>query len=102
MAKLKIDFSHYYCSEYEGIKYYMNERKCEVGDLACVLIDSVVVPLRIIHIICRSDNPQYYDALSKDVLLKGKTEYKADYSAEFITDNDCYLVWFNEEGGINK
>ena len=37
---------------------------------------------------------EYYDDLDEDVLIDGETEYGADTSAEFITDNDCYLVWF--------
>lgn len=98
MVKLKIDFSQYCCSEYEGIKYYLNERKCDSGDLACVtFLGARTIPLRIVHIICRSKDPEYYDSLSEKTLIKGEFEYKANYSAEFITDNDCYLVWFNEE-----
>lgn len=29
-----------------------------------------------------------------DVLIDGEDKYDADTSAEFITDCDCYLVWF--------
>ena len=29
-----------------------------------------------------------------DILIDGEQEYNADASAEFITNNDCYLVWF--------
>ena len=40
------------------------------------------------------DNIEYYDSLDENVLLDGEDKYSADTSAEFITDNDCYLVWF--------
>lgn len=35
------------------------------------------------------------DTDSEDVLIDGESEYDADTSAEFITDNDSYLVWFD-------
>ena len=52
--------------------------------------------MKILNIIRRSDDPKKYDKLreNEDVLLDGEDEYNADTSAEFITDNDCYLVWF--------
>lgn len=52
--------------------------------------------MEIIHIIKRTDDVESYDSLMEndEVLLDGETEYNADTSAEFITDNDCYLVWF--------
>lgn len=31
---------------------------------------------------------------NENILTDGEEEYKADTSAKFITDNDCYLVWF--------
>ena len=39
---------------------------------------------------------------NEDVLLEGEDKYEADTSAEFITDNDCYLVWFNYIEGENN
>jgi hypothetical protein len=42
------------------------------------------------------DDPILYDYLveNEDVLLDGEDKFNADTSAEFIMDNDCYLVWF--------
>ena len=42
------------------------------------------------------DNIELYDSQleDEDILLDGEEEYNADTSAEFITDHDCYLVWF--------
>lgn len=52
--------------------------------------------MKIIHVIKRSNNFNEYDKLleNDDVLLDGEDDYDADTSAEFITDNDCYLIWF--------
>ena len=80
----------------EQLDYYFNERICNPGDTAYVYShsDKIYTKLEIIHVISRSDNIEYYDNLSEDVLVDGEDKYKADTSAEFITDNDCYLVWF--------
>ena len=55
-----------------------------------------VEAMKIIHVIKRSNNFNEYDKLleNDDVLLDGEDDYDADTSAEFITDNDCYLIWF--------
>ena len=50
--------------------------------------------MKIIKVVCHSNDPQYYNSLTDDILLKKEILYKADTSAEFITDKDSYLVWF--------
>ena len=80
----------------EQLDYYINERKCNIGDKAYLYSheEDNVTEMEIVKIISRSDDIKYYDNLDEDVLLDGENEYNADTSAEFITDNDCYLVWF--------
>lgn len=82
----------------EQLDYYINERKAGVGDIAYLYSneESKWSKMKILNIICRSDDPKKYHNLreNEDVLLDGEDEYGADTSAEFITDNDCYLVWF--------
>ena len=50
--------------------------------------------LEILKIVIRSDDVESYDGLSEKILLDMESRYNADCSAEFITDNDCCLVWF--------
>lgn len=96
------DLKNWTLSEYnedteDQLDYYINERKCDVGDKAYLYSheDKEFTEMEIIHIICRSDDTFVYDKLLQtEVLLDGEDVYKADTSAEFITDNDCYLVWF--------
>ena len=95
------DLKNWELSEYnedteDQLDYYINERKCDVGDKAYLYSheDDELIEMKIIKIICRSDDEDYYDGLDEDVLIDGETEYNADTSAEFITDNDCYLIWF--------
>lgn len=94
--------SAYNEGEEDQLDYYINERKCSVGDTAYLYdyADEDLTKMEIIHIICRSDDPDSYDELieDEDVLLDGEDEYDASTSAEFITDNDCYLVWFKYVG----
>ena len=80
----------------EQLDYYINERKCNVGDKAYLYnhADDKLIEMEIINIFIRSDDMEDYDELGEDVLLDGEDEFDADTSAEFITDNDCYLVWF--------
>lgn len=81
----------------DQLDYYINERQCDVGDKAYLYSheDNELTEMKIIHIISRTDNEELYDnLLNDDVLLDGEDKYDADTSAEFITDNDCYLVWF--------
>ena len=86
-------------SNYDELDYYINEYKCNVGDKAYMYSyeEEELQEIEIVHVICWSDNPDYYDELleNEDVLLDGECEYNADTSAEFITDDDSYMVWFN-------
>ena len=56
-----------------------------------------VVTLIVQRAIFQSEDFDAYDSLPEDVLLKGEEELGSDASAEFITDEDCFLVWFREE-----
>lgn len=82
----------------DQLDYYINENKCAVGDKAYLYshAEEKITELEIVHVISRTENMKHYDELLKndDVLIDGEEEYKADTSAEFITDNDCYLIWF--------
>lgn len=82
----------------EQLDYYIDERNCNIGDIAYLYSheDKEAIKMKIIKIICRSDNVDYYDRLisDNDVLLNGEDKYHADTSAEFVTDKDSYLVWF--------
>lgn len=83
----------------DQLVYYIRENACEIGDKAYIYIceDDELCELEIVHIISRKDNFDLYDELIEDddVLINGEEEYNADTSAEFITDDNCYLVWFN-------
>lgn len=53
--------------------------------------------MSIIHIITNKAIPiNMYDRLieNDDVLINGEEKYNADTSAEFITDDECMLIWF--------
>lgn len=82
----------------EELDYYLCETKCEVGDKAYLYSheDGKITEMEIVHIIsCSNDKEKYTKLLEDDdVLIDGEDEYNADTSAEFITDDDCYLVWF--------
>lgn len=82
----------------DQMDYYINERMCEIGDKAYLYdhAENELIEMEIIHIIRWTDDAKYYNKLleNEDVLLEGEDEYEADTSAEFITDNDSYLVWF--------
>lgn len=80
----------------EQLDYYINERKCDVGDKAYLYSheNEKLTEMEIVYIIARSDDLNYYDSLDEASLIIGEEKYNADTSAEFITDNDCYLVWF--------
>lgn len=95
------EISEYNENTENQLDYYINERKCEAGDLAYLYSHETNewTEMEIVRTTRRSDNPGHYDDLPEDVLLNGESEYNADTSAEFITDNDCYLVWFRY---INK
>lgn len=92
-----MDMSNICSSQYYGLAYYIDERRCNVGDKVYVKREdrsTDPIEMEIVHITRRSDNIQLYDELGIDVLLLGEEEYDADTSAEFITDKDSYLVWF--------
>lgn len=80
----------------DQLDYYVNEKECNAGNKAYLYshAEDEITEMEIIKTIFRSDNIEYYDSLDEDVLLDGEDKYSADTSAEFITDNDCYLVWF--------
>lgn len=80
----------------DQLDYYINVRKCDVGDKAYLYnhADDDLVEMEVVHIIAWSDDDEYYDNLGEDVLIDGENEYGADTSAEFITDDDSYLIWF--------
>lgn len=95
------DLEQMECSSYDEGKsdehtFYMNERKCEIGNVG-YLYDKAgdrFYKLKIVKTICRSDNAERYDNYSSDILVDNEDTYGADTSAEFITEHDCYLVWF--------
>lgn len=78
------------------LDYYIKEPPT-IGDFAWLYAKEydTVQKMRIKQVICRSDDVEAYDANSEDILIDGESEYDADTSAEFITDNDSYLVWFD-------
>ena len=82
----------------EQLDYYINEHQCSVGDKAYLYSheNGRFTEMEIKHIISRMEDIESYEELLKneDVLVDGEDSYMADTSAEFITDNDCYLVWF--------
>lgn len=82
----------------DQLDYYINEMHCDIGDKAYLYShdDKTLTEMEIVHIIARSDDREFYDNLDENVLYENEREiaYNADTSAEFITDNDCYLVWF--------
>jgi len=82
----------------EQLDYYIRENACEVGDTAFLYKheDDSLTEMVIIHIITRSKDATRYDKLveDEDVLLSGEEFHNADTSAELISDNDSYLIWF--------
>ena len=80
----------------EQIDYYMNEYCCHAGNTAYLYLHETqeLIKMEIIHMIQRSNDCAYYDGLCDTVLTDVETSLNADTSAEFITDNDSYLVWF--------
>lgn len=78
------------------LDYYIKEPPA-IGDIAWLYAKEydTVQKMRIKQVIRRSDDVEAYDANSENILIDGESEYDADTSAEFITDNDSYLVWFD-------
>lgn len=79
------------------LDYYIKEEPPVIGDTAWLYAKEydTIQEMQIKQVICRSDDVEAYDANSEDVLIDGESEYDADTSAEFITNNDSYLVWFD-------
>lgn len=94
----KYSLSSYNENTKDQLDYYLDESACEKGDTAYLYSHEKdeLRQLKIVKIIRRSNDPDMYDHLveSGDVLLDGEDKYGADTGAEFVTDNDCYLVWF--------
>lgn len=90
----------------EQMDYYINENSCKKGDAAYLYLheENKIQKMEIVKIISRSCDPYVYDKLleNEDILLDGEDKYNADTSAEFITDNDCYLVWFKYVTAIDE
>lgn len=82
----------------DQLDYYIKPHHSAVGDKAYLYNheEEELTEMEIIYIIRRMDDPALYDYLveDEDVLLDGEGRLNADTSAEFIMDNDCYLVWF--------
>lgn len=82
----------------EQLNYYLDEANCKVGEKAYLYSyeDQAITKMTILHVISRNDDPKTYDKLIQDddCLIDGEDAYEADTSAEFITDTNCYLVWF--------
>ena len=86
-------------NENDSLTYYINENHCDKGDIAYMYDaeDQRLDKLKIHKIISRADDLFIYDQLleNDDILLDGEEFYEAETSAEFITDDTCYLVWFD-------
>jgi hypothetical protein len=83
----------------DEIIYYIDKKACESGDIAYMYYKNsdTLYKMKIIHAICSYKNDLYNELIKdEDVLIKGEEKYKADTSAEFITDTKNYLVWFRE------
>lgn len=80
----------------EELNYYVKEKDIEIGKTAYLYRheDDSLMQMTILAVKKRSDDFEAYDELEEEALIDGEDEYDADTSAEFITDNDCYLVWF--------
>lgn len=80
----------------EQLDYYIDLANCKVGDKAYLYRheEDELIEMEIVYIIWCYDDEEYYYGLGDDVLTEGEDEYKADTSAEFITDDDNCLVWF--------
>jgi len=83
----------------DEIIYYIDKKAYESGDIAYMYYKNsdTLYKMKIIHVICSYKNDLYNELIKdEDVLIKGEEKYKADTSAEFITDTKNYLVWFRE------
>ena len=95
-----LDETHERSSYNEGtndqLDYYIEKDNFTAGATAYLYSHSErkLTKMNIVKTICRSDDISFYDGLNNDVLLLGEVRYNADTSAEFITDTNCYLIWF--------
>lgn len=82
----------------DELTYYIDCKKHNIGDIAYLYskADDTLTEMEIIHIVCNLDDMDYYNELlqSDDILIDGESFFNADTSAEFISDDACYLVWF--------
>lgn len=99
----KEELKNWILSEYnenteDQLDYYINGMKCQVGDKAYLYdhAENELIEMEITYIVHRKHDLPYYDELIQDddVLIKNEDVYGADTAAEFITDDDCCLVWF--------
>ena len=98
----KMELKNWVCTSYNEhtdaqFDFYINERQCDVGDTAYMYCheDDSLIEMTIAHTISRMSDIDLYDnLLVEDVLINGEQMLCADASAEFITNNDCYLIWF--------
>jgi len=105
MTKDQLDESWIISSYNENTKYqldyYINPNDFHVGSIGYLYKHeyNFMQKMEIVNIIRRSDNMQYYDEIvgddSIDILVDGEQTLRADTAAEFITNDDSYLVWFN-------
>lgn len=81
----------------EEMIYYVADN-CKAGDLAYLYMpgQDELSQLRILKTLRRSEDIEYYDSLPEDILIDGEDKFGADTSAEFIYDDDCILVWFED------
>lgn len=84
----------------EQIDYHIYLSHCNPGDAAYRYSyeEDEIYDTKILSIIRRSDFTELYDTLTgvETVLVNFEDILQADCSAEFITDDDCYMVWFKD------
>lgn len=80
--------------------FYVKQGNVAFGDTGYVKRDGEIHKLKILNCVKRSDNPRKYDNLSEDVLLTMETNCNADTSCEFISNDNCYLIAFKDEGVV--
>lgn len=98
------NYKKFFRSDYnEGtedeLSYYIDIQKHKIGDTGYLYLhqDKSITKMSIVHIITNKTIPiNMYDRLieNDDVLINGEEKYNADTSAEFITDDECMLIWF--------
>lgn len=98
------NYKKFFRSDYnEGtedeLSYYIDIQKHKIGDTGYLYLhqEKSITEMSIVHIITNKTIPiNMYDRLieNDDVLINGEEKYNADTSAEFITDDECMLIWF--------